>query len=284
MPAGVAALFLLDSNKPATRKESSMLKELLICLFVSLLVTSASFAMAKEGCGGVCAACHSLTEKEATDILKKIGGTVTSVKQSPAKGLFELLVEREGQKGIILMDYGKKHLIQGMVVDIETLQPASAHQQNIAQPKPQTSVDVTTIPVSNAVIMGNPNGSKKLYVFTDPDCPYCRKGHAELQKLAKIAPDVAIYVMLFPLPMHPAAYDKARTVVETMSHELLDKAFEGKDVPKPKKESSKKTIDEIVKFANANGINGTPTMVMPDGKIEVGMRDAETMKLMLEGK
>jgi len=69
-----------------------------------------------------------------------------------------------------------------------------------------------------------------------------------------------------------------------MSHELLDKAFEGKDVPKPKKESSKKAIDEIVKFANDNGINGTPTIVMPDGKIEVGMRDAETLKKMLEGK
>ena len=261
-----------------------MLKVLSVCLFISLIVTSPSFAMAKDGCGGVCASCHSLTEKEATELLKKTGGIVTSVKQSPAKGLFELLVEREGQKGIILMDYGKKHLIQGMVVDIETLQPASAHQQNLPQPKQQTSVDVSTIPVKNAVIMGNPKGSKKLYVFTDPDCPYCRKGHVELKKLAKIAPDVAIHIMLYPLPMHPAAYDKSRTVLETMSQDLLDKAFEGKDVPKPKKESSKKAIDEIVKFANANGISGTPTMVMPDGKIEVGMRDAETLKKMLEGK
>ena len=261
-----------------------MLKELLICLFVSLIVTSPSFAMAKEGCGGVCASCHSLTEKEATELLKKTGGIVTSVKQSPSRGLFELLVEREGQKGIILMDYGKKHLIQGMVVDIEKMQPASAHQQNIPQPKQLTSLDVNTIPAANAVIMGNPKGSKKLYVFTDPDCPYCRKGHIELKKLAKIAPDVAIHVMLYPLAMHPAAYDKSRTVVETMSLDLLDKAFEGKDVPKPKKESSKKAIDEIVKFANDNGISGTPTMVMPDGKIEVGMRDAETLKKMLDGK
>jgi thiol:disulfide interchange protein DsbC len=259
-----------------------MLKELLVCLFVSLIVASPSFAMAKEGCGGVCATCHSLTEKEATELLKKTGGTVTSVKQSPARGLFELFVEREGQKGIILMDYGKKHLIQGMVVDIEKLEPVSAHQQNFPQPKQQTSLDVSTIPAANAIIMGNPKGSKKLYVFTDPDCPYCRKGHAELQKLAKIAPDVAIHVMLFPLPMHPAAYDKSRTVLETRSLDLLDKAFEGKDVPKPTKESSKKAIDEIVKFANANGISGTPTMVMPDGKIEVGMRDAETLKKMLE--
>lgn len=260
-----------------------MFKELLIAAAVSLIVASPSFAMAKEGCGGVCAACHSLTEKDATEYLKKTGGTVLSVKQSPARGLFELLVEREGQKGIILMDYGKRHLIQGMVVDIERLEPVSAHQQNFQQTQnQQTSLDISAIPVANAVIMGNPKGSKKLYVFTDPDCPYCRKGHAELKKLAAIAPDVAIHIMLYPLPMHPGAYDKARTVLETKSLDLMDKAFEGKDVPKPKKDSSKKGIDEIVAFANANGISGTPTLVMPDGKIEVGMRDAETMKKMLE--
>jgi len=259
-----------------------MFKELLIAVAVSLIVASPS--VAKEGHSGDCASCHSITEKEATELLKKTGGTVTSVKQSPAKGLYELLMEREGQKGIILMDYGKKHLIQGMVVDIDKLQPVSAHQQNLPQPKEQTSLDVKTIPTANAVIMGNPKGAKKLYVFTDPDCPFCRKGHTELKALAKIAPDVAIYIMFFPLPMHPAAYDKSRAVIEAKSAELVDKVFEGKDVPKPTKESSKAAIDEIIKFANANGISGTPTMVLPDGTIQVGMQDAETLKKMLEGK
>lgn len=261
-----------------------MLKELCIATAVIVILATSSFAMAKEGCGGVCSTCHTLTIKDATEILAKTGTTVTSVKQSPARGLFELLVERDGQKGLILMDYGKKHLIQGMVVNIETLQAASAHQQNAPQPKQQTSLDVTKIPAAHAFIMGNPKGSKKLFVFTDPDCQYCQKGHLELKKLAKIAPDVAIYVMLFPLPMHPGALDKSRTVLETMSHDLLDKAFEGKEIPKPEKESSKKAIDEIIAFANANGISGTPTMVMPDGTIQVGMRDAETLKKMLEGK
>jgi thiol:disulfide interchange protein DsbC len=182
------------------------------------------------------------------------------------------------------MDYGKKHLMQGMIVNLDTLQPASSHSQEMQQSKQVTSVDVSKIPVDKAVIMGNPKGSKKLYVFTDPDCPYCRKGHLELKKLVAMAPDVAVYVMLYPLPMHPGSYDKSRTVLETKSLELMDKAFDGKDVPKPAKESSKADIDEIIKFANANGISGTPTMVMPDGRIEVGMRDAEALKKLLEGK
>jgi thiol:disulfide interchange protein DsbC len=240
-------------------------------------------AMTKEGCNSHdCVSCHKLTETDATALLSKIGATAKSVKQSPSKGLFEVLAEKDGKQGIIFIDYGKKNLLQGMVVNLETLQPVSAHDP--PQPKQPANVDVSKIPVDKAVIMGNPKGSKRLYVFTDPDCPYCQKGHAELKKLVALTPDVAVYIMLFPLPMHPGAYDKARTVLETRSLELLDKAFEGKDVPKPTKDSSKKAIDEIIAFANANGISGTPTMVMPDGRIEVGMRDAETLKKMLEGK
>ena len=264
-----------------------MLKKLIIALAVSVISTSSSFAMdamTKEGCTHDCVTCHKLTEKDAGELLKKTGVTVKSVKQSPSKGLFEVLVEKDSKQGILLIDFGKKNLIQGVMVNLESLQPVSAHSPELSQPKQVSSVDVATIPADKAVIMGNSKGSKKLYVFTDPDCPYCRKGHLELKKLAALAPDVAIYVMLYPLPMHPGANDKSRTILETKSLELMDKAFEGKDVPKPSKESSKTDIDEIIRFANANGISGTPTMVMPDGKIEVGMRDAETLKKMLEGK
>ncbi|MDD2365211.1 MAG: DsbC family protein [Desulfuromonadaceae bacterium] len=261
-----------------------MLKEICFAAAITITLVSSSYAMAKEGCGGSCITCHSLTEKDATELLKKTGTTVTSVKQSPALGLFELLVEREGKKGIILMDYGKKHLIQGMVVDIEKLEPVSAHEQNIPKPKELPPVDITKIPVENAIVIGNPKGDKKLYVFTDPDCPYCRKAHTQLKKLADLMPDLAIHIMLFPLPMHPAALDKCRTVIETKSIGLLDDAFEGKEVPKPKSDRSIKAIDEIVSFGNSHGISGTPTMILPDGRVQVGMRDAESMKKMLEAK
>ena len=259
-----------------------MFKHVILALTITLLAVSTVFAMENKNCGGECTSCHSLTEKDANELLKKTGINVKSVKQAPAKGLFELLVEKDSKQGVIFIDYGKKHLLQGMIVNLESLQPVSAHAQELQQPKQVTTVDISKIPVENAVVMGNPKGPKKLYVFTDPDCPYCKKGHLELKKLASIAPDVAIHVMLFPLPMHPGAYDKSRTVLETKSLELMDKAFDGRDVPKPTKESSKKAIEEIIAFANANGISGTPTMVMPDGKVEVGMRDAETLKKMLE--
>lgn len=261
-----------------------MLKTATLLIVLTLILSLPAQLLATTGHGTQCASCHTLTEKEATELLRNTGGTVTSVRQSPAKGLFELLVERNGEKGIIFMDYSKKYVIQGMVFDRQKLEPVSAHKAEIPRPKQQTTMDVRSIPTTGAINMGNPKGLKKLYVFTDPDCPYCRKGHEELKKLARIAPDVAIYVVLYPLPMHPESYDKARAIVETQSLDILDKAFEGKGVPKPTRENSRTIIDGNITFANANGISGTPTMVMPNGRIEVGMRDAETMKKMLEEK
>lgn len=261
-----------------------MLKELFFALAVSVIVASPSFAMAKDGCGGSCITCHSLTQKEAADLLKFTGATVKSVKQAPVNGLFELLMEKDGKFGVLLVDYGKKHIIQGMMVSLSDLKQVSAHEKDMPQPKEVTQIDPATIPAEHAVTIGNPKGAKKLYVFTDPDCPYCRKMHVELKNLEKIAPDVAIHVMLYPLPMHPAAYDKSRTVVESRSRELLDKAFEGKEIPRPARESSKAAVDAVVKFASSNGISGTPTLVLGDGRVVVGMRDAETLKKMLDEK
>jgi len=261
-----------------------MSKKLLLSSLILLSVVIVPvYGLAMTGHGTDCASCHTLTVKEATELIKKTGLTVTSVKQSAAKGFFELLVEKGGQKGILFMDYAKKHIMQGMIFDLEKLEPVPAHKDALQQPKQPTSLNVNSIPTKNSLIMGNPKGPKKLYVFTDPDCPYCRNEHAELKKLAKIAPDVAIYIMLYPLPMHPGSYDKSRAILESLSLELLDKAFEGKDVPKPSKESSKAAIDENVKFANSNGISGTPTLVMPNGTIEVGMRSAEALKKILDG-
>lgn len=257
-----------------------MLKKILIVLAISTIIAAPSFVMANAGHSGECATCHTLGDKEAAELLNKIGGSVKSIKQAPVKGFFELLMEKDGKQGIIYLDYSKKNVMKGMLFNLQTLQPVSAHE--VPKPKQVTTIAPQSIPIDKAIVIGNPKGSRKLYVFTDPDCPYCRNLHGELKKLAKLDQDVAIYIMLMPLPMHPHAYDKARSILESQNSAILDKAFEGKDVPKPTKEDSKAQVDAIIAFASANGINGTPTMVLPDGRVQVGGRDAEGLKKMLE--
>ena len=138
-----------------------MFKQLLVLLSIFTITASPAVVIAKEGHSSDCASCHSLDEKEAAQLLSKIGGTVKSVKQAPVKGFFELQMEKDGKQGLLYLDYSKKKLMQGMVFSLDTLQPLSSHPLP-QQPKQVTSVDPKTIPVANSVVMGNPKASKKI--------------------------------------------------------------------------------------------------------------------------
>ena len=265
-----------------------MFKILAVVTTVLLLSLGNAVAMpaAKDGCGTQeCSKCHSLTPKEAGELLGFAGVTVKSVKLAPSHGLHEVFFEKNGGVGIIFIDYGKKHLIQGQIIDLKTKDVVIAHEKELPKPKQFTGVDPKLIPAQYAVVMGNPKAAKKLYVFTDPDCPYCRQLHPVLQQLVKQMPDLAINVMLYPLrQLHPQAYDKSRVVIASKKADLLDKAFDGKDLPKPKGDEGKAAVDAIIKFAGEQGINGTPMILLNDGKVYQGPRTAEAMKKALEGK
>lgn len=265
-----------------------MLRILLIIVVVALFCTPALAKMPVEKGGSDtqdCSVCHSLSVEEANKLLSFAGVMVKSVKPSPARGLFEVLFEKGGGVGLVFVDFAKKHLVQGMLIDLQTKEPVSAHDKELPKPKQFSGVDPAQIPVQHAFTIGNAKGTKKLYVFTDPDCPYCRTLHPELAKLEKLMPDLAIYIMLYPLQqLHPQAYDKARVVLASKSRLNLDKAFEGKELPKPKGTEGKAAVDAVITFAQEQGINGTPTILLPDGRVYQGQRDAESLQVILTEK
>ena len=266
-----------------------MVRVLFLILGLLILNVSLASAMpgAKDGCGTQeCSKCHSLTVNQASELLGFAGVTVKSVKPAPSHGLFEIFFGKNGGIGIVYLDYGKKYLIQGSILDLKTKEQVIAHEKELPRPKQFSGVDPKLIPVQHAVVMGNPKAAKKIYVFTDPDCPYCRQLHPVLQQLAKQMPDLAINVMLLPLrQLHPKAYDKSRAVVTGKNKmELLDKAFEGKELPVPKGDMGNAAIDAIIKFAEDQGINGTPMILLPDGSLYQGQRNIDALLKEISGR
>ena len=247
---------------------------LFACVF--FLWAPAAFAMSGTGCGGECASCHALSVTEANGILKELG-QVTQVKPAAVRGLFELTVVKDGKTGVVFLDYGKKHLMGGQIYDIASRQVVGAP----GEIKHQERLDPATLSSKNALLMGNPKGKKRLFVFTDPECPFCAKMHTELKKLVALEPDLAVYIELFPLKMHPHAYDKARVILAAKSLKLLEKSYAGGKLREPGVKDDKKPVDETMRFAESVGINSTPTLVLPDGRILPGLKDAESMRKLL---
>ncbi len=89
--------------------------------------------------GKDCAACHSLTHQEATALLKPLDLAVKTIRHAPVHGLFEVVADKSGKEGIIYVDYGKKLLMQGVIIEASELQataPANKRQPAEKSSKP----------------------------------------------------------------------------------------------------------------------------------------------------
>lgn len=259
-------------------------KYVFMLLFIPLfLLPNKSLSFTPQGHTSNCSSCHWLSVAEANRLMKGTGGTVKKTKKSPVPGLFEVTLEKDGRQITAYIDFMKKHVIPSPIISLETGKSITETAAT-KQPGSYKKVDINKIAKTNSIVLGNHKGKNKIFVFTDPECPYCKKLHVELRKLVASDSSMTIYIKLFPLQMHPQAYDKARVILGRNSLDLLEKALTGLPLPPPSPMDSRKPVDETINLATSLGINATPTMVLPDGRVIPGYWDAPTIRKFLSGK
>jgi thiol:disulfide interchange protein DsbC len=240
----------------------------------------AAHAYQKEaGPAKPCTECHRMTKEEAGKLLGKFTDRVVDVVPGPFPGTWEVVVEKGGKKYPLYLDYSGKYLFNGQVIrmsDMENLTGLRYIDLN--------RVDVSSIPLAGAVVLGNTEAKKKVIVFDDPDCPWCRKLHGEIKQVVARDPEVAFFVRVYSRNNNPKSVEKARSIVcgKKDSAKLLDDAFAGKKLPAATCETNE--VEETARLARELGITGTPAMVLPDGRVISGYMQADALHKLLEEK
>lgn len=101
-----------------------------------------------------------------------------------------------------------------------------------------------------------------------------------MKKVVEKRKDIVFFTKMYPLPMHKEAYDESKTIVCEKSLELLENAFERKSIPAPKCNTT--AIDDNIKLAAKLGIRGTPAIILPNGIISPGYKDADAIISLIE--
>lgn len=132
-----------------------------VCVFII-----SSNALAFGGCEENCLKCHKLNKSDAEKVLKPMvpDVTVSSVRMSPAKGLWEIALTSGGKKGIAYVDFSLENVIVGSIVQIKT-------KVNLTQERMMevSKVDFSQIDLDHALAIGKNNAKHKIVVFDDPD-------------------------------------------------------------------------------------------------------------------
>ena len=265
-----------------------------LLLVLSVLAVSA-FAFSQDagmGCGaGKCSDCHSLSMKEATTLLKGID-KVLAVEFSELPGFWTVDAEKSGQKFPIFVDFSKKYILAGSVIKIATGEDLT--QQRITKlnngktpTAPQSvaakKVDIKSIPLDDAILLGRADAKSKVIVFTDPECPYCKKLHVELQEVVRADANIAFLIKLMPLKMHPNAYGISKTILCSANPlAVLEASFSGAPIASSACPTTK--VDETLATAQRLGIASTPTLILPDGTLLPGYKKAADLLKILGSK
>jgi len=234
----------------------------IMIMAILILLPISSFAFPPKKGDKACTECHKLDKKDAEAIVKKLAptGTVTEIKMSPVKGVWQVEVAAgEGKKGVLYLDFSKKYLM-AQIIPVES----------IGKQPPARKVDVSKIPLDDAIVLGSATAKKKVIVFTDPDCPYCRQLHEIMKQVVAKHNDVSFALIMNPLPMHKDSPKKAQTILCTKSVAILDDAFSGKAVPEPAATCTAAAVERSTALARSLEFNGTPTLVRDDGMVLSG--------------
>ena len=185
---------------------------------------------------------------------------VESVTKTGYGGLYEVFLA--GQ--ILYTDEKLTFLIaEGRLVDPKTKKDITGERL-----EELTKIDFSSLPLDQAIKVVKGNGSRKLVVFSDVDCPYCKR--LERNELANVT-DVTIYTFLYPLQqLHPDAVAKSKSIWcapnrvkawnDWILNDQLPKTTAVCDVP----------LERVGELARKIGVTSTPTLIFADGKRMMG--------------
>jgi thiol:disulfide interchange protein DsbC len=243
-----------------------------LAAFLALFLSAPAGAFRKEaGTPGDCTECHKLSKEEAGKVLGRIADNVVGVAPGPFPGVWEVDIAQNGKTFPLYLDYSLKYLFNGQFIRLSDMANLTGSRY-----QDLNRVDVDSIPVQDAIRIGSPSAKKTVIVLSDPTCAYCVKLHGEIRKAAEKDPDVAFLVMPYPRnPKDMATYRKCQAVVCSKSGKLLDDAYAGKALPEPACKTG--AVDETIRLAERLKIEGTPTMILPDGRLVSGYMEADAL-------
>jgi thiol:disulfide interchange protein DsbC len=200
--------------------------------------------------------------------------SIQTLKDIP--GLCEVVIKVGVQPLVFYTDKEMKYILVGNLLSL-------ADKKNITRERQQefmklSQEEVKELEKHTDFVFGKVGSQKYIYLFTDPDCPFCRRSEPIVEKWAN-EKGVEIRVILFPLPIHPQAFEKSVSLIcDKKGWEEYKSGYNSKN----QCEDGKRKIESNLQLAEKYGINGTPTFVGMNGKIHAGVPTEQDLDRLIQ--
>lgn len=187
------------------------------------------------------------------------GYKVLEAQPAPVEGFYELVLDG---KQIVYVDRTAKYMLVGDLLDIANKRDLTAERM-----KTLNAVDYGALPFDQAIKEVRGNGKLQVAVFSDPDCPYCKKLEEEFVQIDNIT----IYTFLMPIPsLHARAQKKAEQIWCQPDRTSAWTSWMREGKLPPEVAVCDNPIRQTMQLGEKLGFNGTPALVFPNGQTQMG--------------
>jgi thiol:disulfide interchange protein DsbC len=195
-----------------------------------------------------------VAERIKAELKKKLPeAPVDSVRKAGYGNLYEVVAGGE----IIYTDDKTTFLLVGPIVDLKTKENVTESRLRVVN-----AVKFETLPLESAIKIVRGNGSRKVAMFADPNCGYCKRFERDLLAVN----DVTVYLFLYPI-LSPDSTEKSKRVWCSADPSKAWLDWMTKDVqPAGEGKCNTAAIDKSLAFGRDKGIRGTPTIFFESGE------------------
>lgn len=178
---------------------------------------------------------------------------IDEVRASPMPGLWEIRIGNE----IRYTDPTGTYLVEGELIDLKARKNLT--DERVAQ---LNRVDFSALPFKDALVWKSGNGKRRMAVFADPNCGYCKRFEKSLQELK----DVTVYTFLIPILGGDSA-EKSRAIwcAKDSTAVWLGWMLKGEQPPKAPANCDDAAIERNLALSRRIHVNGTPAILFEDG-------------------
>ena len=194
---------------------------------------------------------------------------IDEISKTPIAGLYEI---RTGVE-VFYTDEQGTHLIEGPLSETKTRNDLT--EARLAK---LTAIDFSTLPLKDAIVWKQGSGDRKIAVFADPNCGYCKKFERDLQQ----AKDVTVYTFLMPI-LGGDSPAKARDIwcAKDNTKAWREWMLSGATPPRSMGQCDVSALRRNLALGNKHRVNGTPGLVFEDGHRSSGALNPEQLEKQL---
>jgi thiol:disulfide interchange protein DsbC len=204
----------------------------------------------------------------------RLGATVDGITRLPVGNLYEVRLGDD----IIYTDPSGDYILVGNLIDLRSRENLTRQRVQDIRLAGMPAFKFSELPFDVAVKVVKGGGKRKVAIFEDPNCGYCRK----LEKSILDIGDVTIYVFLYPV-LGPDSLTKAKQVWCAKDRAKVWSAWMQESTELVGDGTCATPLDKTLALGQKLRIEGTPTLLFPSNKRVEGAVDATTLEKLLAG-